>query len=127
MIDDVLADADDRMGKAIDALRADLLTVRTGRASPALVERLQVDYFNTPTPLQQLASISVPEAQTLVIRPYSPADIAAIEKAMSNPEYIQKERSNRNFLMFRKGDDMWGLLRAGQKVAEEAAYWEAAK
>jgi tripartite-type tricarboxylate transporter receptor subunit TctC len=53
--------------------------------------------------------------------------LAAIEKAMSNPEYIQKERANRNFLMFRKGEEMWNLLRAGQKVAEDAAYWEAAK
>lgn len=53
--------------------------------------------------------------------------LAAIEKAMSNPEYVQKERTNRNFLMFRKGDDMWKLLRAGQKVAEDAAYWEQAK
>ena len=46
---------------------------------------------------------------------------------MSNPEYVQKERSNRNFLMFRKGEDMWKLLRAGQKVAEDAAYWELPK
>lgn len=53
--------------------------------------------------------------------------LAAIEKAMSNPEYIQKERANRNVLMFRKGDDMWDLLRAGQKVAEDAAYWEESK
>jgi tripartite-type tricarboxylate transporter receptor subunit TctC len=53
--------------------------------------------------------------------------LAAVEKAINNPEYQQKERSNRNFLMFRKGEEMWKLLRAGQKVAEEAAYWEAAK
>lgn len=53
--------------------------------------------------------------------------LTAIEKAMSNPEYVQKELSNRNFLMFRKGDEMWNLLRAGQQVAQEAAYWEAAK
>lgn len=53
--------------------------------------------------------------------------LKAIEAAMNNPEYIQKERSNRNFLMFRQGDDMWSLLRAGQKVAEDAAYWETAK
>ena len=53
--------------------------------------------------------------------------LAAIEKAMSNPEYVQKELSNRNFLMFRKGEEMWKLLRAGQQVAQEAAYWEAAK
>ena len=50
--------------------------------------------------------------------------LAAIERAMNNPEYQQKERANRNFLMFRQGDEMWELLRAGQKVAERAAYWE---
>lgn len=53
--------------------------------------------------------------------------LAAVEKAMNNPEYQQKERANRNFLMFRTGDDMWNLLRSGQDVAQQAAYWEAAK
>ena len=53
--------------------------------------------------------------------------LAAIEKAMSNPEYVQKEQKNRNFLMFRKGEEMWKLLRAGQKVAEDAAYWKQSK
>jgi len=53
--------------------------------------------------------------------------LAAIEKAMNNPEYQQKERANRNFLMYRTGEDMWKLLRAGQKVAEDAAYWENAQ
>jgi len=71
------------MGKAIDSLQADLMTIRTGRASPALVERLSVDYHGVPTPLMQIASISVPEAQTLQIRPYTPTDIAAIERAIA--------------------------------------------
>ena len=53
--------------------------------------------------------------------------LAAIEKAMSNPEYVQKEQKNRNHLMFRKGKEMWSLLRAGQKVAEDAAYWKQGK
>jgi tripartite-type tricarboxylate transporter receptor subunit TctC len=53
--------------------------------------------------------------------------LTAIEKAMSNPEYVQKEQKNRNFLMFRKGEEMWKLLRAGQKVAEDAAYWKQSK
>ncbi len=86
MIKEVLADADERMEKAIEAFRADLRTIRTGRATPALVERLMVDYYNVPTPLQQLATISVPEAQTLLIRPYSPSDIGTIEKAIAKSD-----------------------------------------
>ena len=82
MIDDIIADADSRMSKAIDALRTDFASIRTGRASPALVDRLMVEYYGTPTPLQQLASISIPEAQQILIRPFSPGDIANIEKAI---------------------------------------------
>jgi ribosome recycling factor len=63
-------------------LQDDLRTVRTGRASPALVERLPVDYYGMPTPLQQLATISVPEPRLLTIRPFSPGDIGLIEKAI---------------------------------------------
>lgn len=86
MINDILANATDRMEKAIEALRNDLMAIRTGRASPALVDRLMVEYYNTPTPLQQLANVSVPEAQTILIRPYSPSDIGAIEKAIAKSD-----------------------------------------
>jgi len=60
MINDLLKETEDRMDKAVDALRDALMTIRTGRASPALVERLPVEYYGTPTPLNQLATISVP-------------------------------------------------------------------
>ncbi len=86
MINDVLSDTDERMSKAISSLRTDLMSIRTGRASPALVDRLMVDYYGTPTPLQQIASVNVPEAQMLVIRPYAANDISAIEKAISNSD-----------------------------------------
>ena len=82
MINDVIADAIERMEKALDSLRTDLRSVRTGRASPALLDRVMVDYYGMPTPLQQVATINVPEAQILLIRPYSPSDLAAIEKAI---------------------------------------------
>jgi ribosome recycling factor len=62
------------------------MAIRTGRATPALVEHISVDYYGVPTPLQQLASISVPEAQSLLIRPYSPSDIPAIEKAIAKSD-----------------------------------------
>jgi ribosome recycling factor len=86
MIEEVIVDANERMDKAIDALRSDLRAVRTGRASPALVERLVVDYYGVPTPLQQLSVISVPEAQLIVIRPYSPSDIGMISKAIAKSD-----------------------------------------
>ncbi|MFN8492064.1 MAG: ribosome recycling factor [Caldilineaceae bacterium] len=86
MINDVLTYVQERMDKTIESLRHDLQTYRTGRASPALVERLQVEYYGMPTPLQQLASISVPEPQQLAIRPYSAKDIGAIEKAIAKSD-----------------------------------------
>jgi ribosome recycling factor len=86
MIKDVMDDAEVRMGKAIDALRRDLATIRTGRASPSLVERLPVDYYGSSTPLNQLAGISVPEPRMLVIQPWDRGSMAAIEKAIRKSE-----------------------------------------
>jgi ribosome recycling factor len=86
MINEVLADTKDRMHKAAESLRTDLMAIRTGRASPALVERLPVEYYGAPTPLQQLATISAPEAQLLVIRPFSARDIGMIEKAIAKSD-----------------------------------------
>ncbi|MCL4535604.1 MAG: ribosome recycling factor [Bacteroidetes bacterium] len=82
MVDNVLTEADDKMKKAVEALRHDLTSIRTGRASPALVESLLVDYYGTPTPLNQMASISAPEARLLVIQPWDTKSLAAIEKAI---------------------------------------------
>ncbi|MEJ5199607.1 MAG: ribosome recycling factor [Anaerolineae bacterium] len=82
MLKDVLNDAEERMEKAIEALHTDLRTIRTGRASPALVERVQVDYYGVPTPLVQLAGITVPEPRLLVIRPWDRGTLGAIEKAI---------------------------------------------
>jgi len=86
MIADTLKEAEIRMKKAVEALREDLMAIRTGRASPALVERLRVDYYGTPTPLNQLAAISTPEPRLLVIRPWDPSVIGEIEKAILKSE-----------------------------------------
>ena len=86
MINEVIADAVERMDKALDSLRVDLRSIRTGRASPALLERVLVDYYGMPTPLQQVATVTVPEAQILLIRPYSPSDLGAIEKAITKSD-----------------------------------------
>ena len=82
MIEETLADAEQRMGKAIEALRRELATIRTGRAQPALVEHLRVDYYGTPTPLNQLASIAAPEARLLTIQPWDKGSMGAIERAI---------------------------------------------
>lgn len=82
MIDDVKAEVEGKMKKALESLRHDFMGMRTGRASPAIVEPLKVEYYGAPTPLQQLATISVPEARLIVIKPHDPSTIKAIEKAI---------------------------------------------
>lgn len=82
MIKDILADARERMEKTIDAQQNDLRAIRTGRASPALVERLMVEYYGTPTPLIQLAGVTVPEPRMLMIRPWDRSTVGIIEKAI---------------------------------------------
>lgn len=82
MIEDALAEAESRMTGAARSLEEDLSGIRTGRASPALVERLPVEYYGTPTPLMQLATISAPEPRLLTIRPFDPASLKDIERAI---------------------------------------------
>jgi len=86
MIKDLLKETKDRMNKAVDALRDNLMTIRTGRASPALVERLPVEYYGALTPLNQMATISVPEPRLLAIRPWDPTALANIERAILKSE-----------------------------------------
>jgi ribosome recycling factor len=82
VIKDIMTDAESRMHSAIQVLRDDLAAIRTGRASPSLVEKLPIEYYGTPTPLMQLASISVPEPRTLTIKPFDGTTLKAIEKAI---------------------------------------------
>ena len=82
MIDELLQDARDRMEKSVAAIRQEFASVRTGRASPALLDRIAVDYYGTSTPLRQLATISASEAQLLTVHPYDKSSIRAIEKAI---------------------------------------------
>lgn len=82
MLNDVYKETESRMKGAIQALEEDLSGIRTGRASPALVERLQVEYYGMPTPLIQLASISVPEPRSLLIKPFDASSLRKIERAI---------------------------------------------
>jgi ribosome recycling factor len=82
MLDDVYKDAKARMDGSIQALDDDLAGIRTGRAHPGLVDKIMVDYYGVPTPLKQLASISVPEPRQLLIRPFDASSLKAIEKGI---------------------------------------------
>jgi ribosome recycling factor len=82
LIDDLLDDARDHMARSVDATRGKFGSVRTGRASPALLDRIMVDYYGAMTPLKQLATISAPEARLLTVQPYDKNSIKAIERAI---------------------------------------------
>jgi ribosome recycling factor len=86
VVDDVMQDADQHMTKSIEAFKRELSTIRTGRASPSLVERLVIEYYGSTSPLIQLANISVPEARQIVIQPYDKSSMGAIEKAIQKSE-----------------------------------------
>ena len=86
LIDELLADARERMGKSVDATQGEFNSVRTGRASPSLLDRIQVDYYGSPTPLKQLATIHAPEAQMLTVQPFDKSSIKNIEKAIRDSD-----------------------------------------
>jgi ribosome recycling factor len=85
-IDELLADATRRMDKSIQATRDHLNSVRTGRASPGMLDRITVDYYGQQTPLKQLATIGVPEARLLTVQPFDPSSVKAIEKAIQESD-----------------------------------------
>lgn len=82
MIKETVKDAESKMKGAITSLEDDLASIRTGRATPALVEKLPIDYYGMPTPLMQLASISIPEARAILIKPFDPTSLKTIEKSI---------------------------------------------
>lgn len=82
MIEDLLRDASERMEKAVEVLRREFAGLRAGRATPALLERVRVDYYGVPTPVQQLATVLVPEPRLLVIQPWDKTIVGAVEKAI---------------------------------------------
>ena len=86
MIDDTLLDAEERMDKALSVAREDLGSVRTGRAAPSMFNKIVVDYYGAPTPVPQMASITVPEARMAVIKPYDAGQMGAIEKAIRDSD-----------------------------------------
>ncbi len=85
-MESIKADAKDRMDKSIESLKNDFNTIRTGRASSSLFDKIKVEYYGTPTPLNQVATISVPEARLVVIQPWDPTVLNEIEKAIQKSE-----------------------------------------
>ena len=86
MIDETLFDAEEKMEKAVAVARDDLASIRTGRANPGMFARVSVDYYGATTPITQMSSINVPEARLVVIKPYEPAQLEPIEKAIRNSD-----------------------------------------
>jgi ribosome recycling factor len=85
-LDELLQDAGRRMDKSVEATRHELNSIRTGRATPALLDRIQIDYYGTPSPLKNLATISAPEPRMLTIQPFDPSSIKQIEKAIQESD-----------------------------------------
>src|SRR3989440_9719098 len=85
-IDDLIQDATRRMDKSVEAAHAEFTTLRTGRASPALLDRVQIDYYGQQTPLKQLATINAPEPRMLTIQPFDPSSVGTIERSIQESE-----------------------------------------
>ena len=124
MIRDIIGDAEDRMKKSLEHLTKDLAAMRAGRANPAMVEKLSVDYYGVLTPVNQLANISVPEARLLVIQPWDKSLIADIEKAIMKSDLGITPSNDGNVIRIavpqlteeRRKD----LVKVAKKRAEEA-------
>lgn len=123
MIDQVLSEARNRMGKTIEALKRELATIRTGRATPAIVDHVRVDYHGTPTPLNQLATISAPEVRLLLIQPWDRNALASIEKALLKADLGLNPANDGNVIRIRipelSEERRRELVRLVHKKAEE--------
>jgi ribosome recycling factor len=86
VIDDTLLEAEEKMEKAVDVAKEDFAAIRTGRANPAMFSKILVEYYGSPTPLQQLASFQTPEARTVIVSPYDKSSLHAIEKAIRDSD-----------------------------------------
>ena len=138
MIDETLFEAEEKMEKAVAVAKDDLATVRTGRANPAMFTHITIDYYGSQTPLNQVASISVPEARMVVIKPYDASKLQAMEKAIRNsdlgvnptndgtiirvlvPQLSEERRRELVKLAHSKGEDARVSIRGVRRKAKEA-------
>lgn len=98
MISDVLKDAEERMRKGVESLRREYTVIRAGRANPSMLERVTVDYYGAPTPVNQLANISVPEPRMLILQPWDKTSLPAIEKAIMKSDLGLNPSSDGNVI-----------------------------
>ncbi len=118
-IEDFLADAKRRMDKSIEATHHEFNSIRTGRASPALLDRITIDYYGTPTPLKQLATINVPEARMLTVQPFDPSTVSAIERSLKvmDTTALSLCMDNRlTILVFELAQDNIRRVAAGERI-----------
>jgi ribosome recycling factor len=137
VIDETLFDAEEKMEKAVGVARDELGSLRTGRATPSSFARLVVDYYGTPTPIPQMASVSVPEARMAVIKPYDAAQLGAIEKAIRDsdlgvnptndgaiirvvfPQLTEERRRELGKIARQRGEDAKVSIRSVRRHAKE--------
>src|ERR1700712_2037450 len=138
VIADVLTEAKDKMNRAVEVAKDDFSTVRTGRANPALFQKILVDYYGTPTPLAQLAGLQNPEARTLIVTPYDKSALKEIEKAIVSfpnlgatptndgnlirvtmPELTEERRREYVKLVRAKGEDAKVAIRNVRRKAKD--------
>ena len=138
MIEETLLEAADKMEKAVEVAKEDFASIRTGRANPALYAKVMVDYYGTPTPLQQLASFQVSDARTILITPYDKSALRDVEKALSDsevganpsndgnvirvvlPELTQERRKEYVKIVKGKGEDAKVSIRSIRRKAKES-------
>ena len=138
MIEETLLEATDKMEKAVEVAKEDFSSIRTGRANPALYAKVMVDYYGTPTPLQQLASFQVSDARTILITPYDKSALRDVEKALSDsevganpsndgnvirvvlPELTQERRKEYVKVVKGKGEDAKVSIRSIRRKAKES-------
>jgi ribosome recycling factor len=122
--DEILLDTEERMEKAVNVFRDELRGLRTGRATPALVDSLRVEYYGSPTPLKQLAQISVPEPQQLVIRPFDQSVLKEIEKAIRSSDLGMSPANDGKMIRLQvppmSGEQRQKMVTRIKKSAEEA-------
>ena len=122
--DEILFDAEERMEKAVGVFRDDLRGLRTGRATPALVDHLRIDYYGSPTPLKTLAQINTPDPQSIVIRPFDPGSLKDIEKAIRSSDLGMAPNNDGKMIRLQvptmSGDQRKKLVQHIKKAAEEA-------
>ena len=122
--DEILLDCEERMEKAVNVFRDELRGLRTGRATPALVDSLRVEYYGSPTPLKQIAQISCPEPQQIVIRPYEATMLKEIEKAIRGSDLGMSPNSDGKLIRLNvpsmSGDQRNKMVTRIKKSAEDA-------